>query len=168
MRSYEFHQNLLYHLRSKNVIWYYSALQQGNSYQSLIDAKSEVNIHVKRKTGITMDVADPTGRGGNANKGDICQRLMTNQRHVLVELVPERFQAAFQELLCRIWIVVKVYTSINKVKRNLFKEFDLEAYNLIPSKFNNVDLKWIFIMPTVHSILAYGWELISFNSDNGL
>ena len=64
--------------------------------------------------------------------------------------------------------MVKVYTSINKVKTNLFKEFCLETYNLILSKFNNVDLKWISIMPTVHSILAYGWELISFNSDNGL
>ena len=57
---------------------------------------------------------------------------------------------------------------MNKVKTNLFKEFCLETYNLILSKFNNVDLKWISITPTVHSLLAHGWELISFNDDKGL
>ena len=58
--------------------------------------------------------------------------------------------------------------SIYKEKTNLFKEFCLETYNLILSKFNNVDLKWISIMPTVHSLLAHGWELISLNNDKGL
>ena len=168
MRSYDFCQNLLYHLRSETFLWTDSALQLGNSYQSLIDAKNEVKTYSKRETGITMDAADPTGKGGNTNKGDICQRLMTNYRHVLVELVPERFQTDFEELLCRIWIVVKVYTSMDKVRINLFKEFCLETYNLILSKFNNVDLKWISITPTVHSLLAHGWELISFNDDKGL
>ena len=57
---------------------------------------------------------------------------------------------------------------MNKVKTNLFKEFCSETYNLILSKFNNVDLKWISIMPTVHSLLAHGWELISFNDNKGL
>ena len=57
---------------------------------------------------------------------------------------------------------------MDKVRINLFKEFCLETYNLILSKFNNVDLKWISITPTVHSLLAHGWELISFNDDKGL
>ena len=168
MRSYDFCQNLLYHLRSETFKWTDSALLLGNSYQSLIDAKKEVKKLVKRDTDISMDAADPTGKGGNTNKGDICQRLMTDHRHVLVKLVPERFQADFRELLCRIWIVVKVYTSMDKVNTRIFKEFCLETYNLILSKFNNVDLKWISITPTLHSLLAHGWELISFNDDKGL
>ena len=90
MRSYDFFQNLFYHLWSETFIWTESALQLGNLYQSLIDAKNEVKIHVKRKTGIIMNAADPTGKGENTNKGDVCQCLMANH-HVLVELVNERF-----------------------------------------------------------------------------
>ena len=44
----------------------------------------------------------------------------------------------------------------------------MDTYNLILSKFNNVDLKWISITPTVYSLLAHGWELISFNDNKGL
>ena len=115
-----------------------------------------------------MDSADSTGKGGNTNKGDVCQRLLTDYRHVIVELVPEIFQNDFQELLCRMWIVVKVYTSTGTVNVHLFKEFCLETYYLILHKFNNAELKWISVTPTVHSLLAHGWELIYFNGNKGL
>ena len=39
-----------------------------------------------------MDAADPTGHGGNTNKGDVYERLLTKHREVIVETVPERFR----------------------------------------------------------------------------
>ena len=141
MRVWEFCQLMLYHLCSGTFIWTESAKKLGDDlHQSFTNAKQEVKACVKMKTGITMDAVDATGKGGNTNKGDVCQRLLTDFRHVIVELVPEEFQEDFQELLCRLWIAVKVYTSKDSVNTNLFKDFCLETYLIILTKFNNVDL----------------------------
>lgn len=168
MRSFDFCLNLLYHLRSETFQWTESILQLGRAHQFLTAAKGEVKELVKEKTGIVMDAADPTGMGGNTNKGDVCARLLTDHRQVLVEAVPTRFQDEFNELLCRLWIVVKVYTSKDKVHIKQFKAFSMETYKLILLNFNNEDSKWISISPTVHSLLAHGWELISLNDGKGL
>ena len=51
-----------------------------------------MKTHVKKKTGVTMDAADLTGKGGNTNKGDVRQRMMVNHRDVRVETIDSRFQ----------------------------------------------------------------------------
>ena len=58
--------------------------------------------------------------------------------------------------------------SNSKVNIDEFKMFCLDTYKLILSKFNNENLKWINISPTVHALLAHGWELISLNDGIGL
>ena len=137
-------------------------MQLGCAHQFLTAAKVEVKELVKEKTGIVMDAADPAGMGGNTNKGDVCARLLTDYRQVLVEAVPTRFQDEFKELLCRAWIVVKVYTSKDKVHIKQFKAFSMETYKLILLKFNNADSKWISISPTfIHSWLMDGSSSLS-------
>ena len=88
MRVFDFCHNLLYHLRSETFQWTELAEKLGSAHQSLIDAKCDIKELIKLKTGITMDAADPTGKGGNTNKGDNCSRLLTNYRHVLINLAP--------------------------------------------------------------------------------
>ena len=61
-----------------------------------------------------MGAADPTGKGGNTNKGDVCERLLTTHQSVLVATVPQIFQADFALLLARLWICVQVYTPKEK------------------------------------------------------
>ena len=46
------------------------------SYRLLVKAKDEAKCIVRERTGIVMDAADPTGKGGSTNKGDVCQRLL--------------------------------------------------------------------------------------------
>lgn len=164
MRVFDFCQKLLYHLRSETFQWTDSAIKLGSAYQSHMDAKCDIKEIVKLKSGITMDAADPTGKGGNTNKGDNCSRLLTDYSHVLIELVPLEYREDFKELLCRMWVTVKVYTSKESVDVVQFKAFCLETYNLILSKFNNAASKWISIPPTVHSL----WELIQLNDNKGL
>ena len=156
MRVFEFCLTLLYHLRSRTFQWTESELKLGDSNQAFEDAKKEIKARVSLDTGIIMDAADPTGKGGNTNKGDNCSRLLTNYRHILVDLAPVEFRDDFREFLCRIWVAVKIYTSKEKIDTDGFKDFCLETYNLILTKFNNVDTKWISISPTLHSLLAHG------------
>ena len=104
MRSFDFLKILMYHLRSETFIWTDSSLKLGRSAQFLTKAKDEVREEILLRTGLPLDAADPTGMGGNSNKGDLCKRLMTDHRELLVSLVPERFREDFRELICRIWI----------------------------------------------------------------
>ena len=84
-----------------------------------------------------------------------------------MSLVPQRFQEDFRELLCRIWVAVKVYTSTSKVNSTQFRNFCLDTYALVFNKFNN-EPKWISVSPTVHSLLAHGWEVITNHDDTGM
>ena len=71
-------------------------------------------------------------------------------------------------MLCRLYVALKVYNSKECIDVQQFKNFCLETYNLILTKFENEETKWISISQTVHSLLAHGWELISFNDGKGL
>ena len=168
MRTFEFLIHLMYHLKSGVLKWTESSLQMGRAYQHYDVAKQQAKAYVKSQTGITMDAADPTGKGGSTNKGDVCKRLMDDHREVLVNCVDVRYQDDFRELIARCWIVVKVYNSTQKVNVPEFKSFCLDTYNLILDCFDNQRTKWINISPTVHALLAHSWELIEGNDCNGL
>ena len=62
-----------------------------------------------------MDTTDSTGKGGNTDKGDVCKRLMTSERHHFCELVPERFRPAFNELVTRVWVCISIFTGKDEV-----------------------------------------------------
>ena len=90
--------------------------------------------------------------------------------NLMVSLAPQRFQEAYRTLLCRLWVIVKIYTSQRKVDIGQFKEFCLDTYNYILMNFNNNSAetkRWISISPTVHALLAHSWELIANNDGKG-
>ena len=70
--------------------------------------------------------------------------------------------------MCRLWIIVRLYTSKEQIKVEQFKSFCLPTYNLILNSFNNETSKWINISPTVHALLGHSWELIANNEGKGL
>ena len=74
MRTFDFLKLLLYHLRSQTFHWSSTPLQLGTSFKRIKAAKEEVKQEVHQKTGLPLDQADPTGQGGNANKGDLCKK----------------------------------------------------------------------------------------------
>ena len=116
-----------------------------------------------------MDTADSTGKGGNTDKGDVCKRLMTSERHHFCELVPQTFRVKFEELVTSLWVCIRVYTGKDEVLVKIYKDFCLDIYKLILTSFNNDKYKkWIQIRPTVYSLLAHSWEFIQENKGTAL
>ena len=105
--------------------------------------------------------------GGNANQGDLCKRLMTDYRELMVSFVPARFQDDLREVMCRLWVVIKVYTSKEEVNVRIYKQFCLDLYYLVLNSYDN-EIRWISISPTLHGLLAHSWELISNYESKGL
>ena len=118
-------------------------------------------------TGLPLDAADPTGQGGNSNKGDLCRRLLVDHRELMVSFAPPRFQKDYRLLLERVWNIIQVYNSKRRVDTTLFKQYCLETYHHILTSFNN-ETRWINISPTLHSLLGHSWELIEKNDGKGL
>ena len=92
---------------------------------------------------------------------------MTDYRELMVSFVPVRFQDDLREVICRLWVVIKVYTGKEEVNVRLYKQFCLDLYNLVLNSFENQS-RWISISPTLHSLIAHSWELISNNDGRGL
>ena len=93
---------------------------------------------------------------------------MSEFRSVLANMVPEEFKPDFHELVTRLCAILKVYSSSDQVHVAHFKLLCLDTYSLILSKFNNQQTHWISITPTVLSLLAHVWELISNHGGRGL
>ena len=49
-----------------------------------------------------------------------------------------------------------------------FKELCAGTYLLILNKFNNAEIRWINISPTLHMLLAHSWEIIEANNNYSL
>jgi hypothetical protein len=169
MRVFDWVKTLIYHLRSETYMWTESQLNLGRSYRFYVAAKDEIKSALAvPEINIPLDACDPTGMGGNANKGDLCKRLMTTYHELMVSFVPERFQDDLRKLICQLWVVIKVYTSKDLVNVDEFKQFCLKLYYHILNSFNNKESRWINISPTLHALLAHSWELISNNEGRGL
>ena len=105
LRCFSFLLKLIYHLRSETFVWSESEKKLRNSYTAYCDAKRKSQEEVLEHTGIQMDMPDTTGKGGTTNTGNICERLLTDYRHILVSLVPAKFQSDMIELLNRLWVI---------------------------------------------------------------
>ena len=70
-------------------------------------------------------------------------------------------------VLCCIRVAIKLYTGYAKINTDQFRKFCINTYTLIFSSFNN-STKWINISPTLHSLLAHGWEIVSNHDDRGM
>ena len=168
LRCFDFVKKLLYYLNAGIFQWTRSQIILGLSYRHLLNAEENIKHEIEQQTGLPLDAADPTGQGGNANKGDLCKRLLVDHRSLLVSFVPDRFKDQYRTLLCRLWTILRVYTSKRKVDVGEFKDFCLKTYDHILHSFDNAENKWINISPTMHALLAHSWELIANNDTRGL
>ena len=138
MRSFDFVKLLIYHLRSETFMWSESPLKLGESYSAYQTAKNDIKAALAvPEINISLDACDPTGMGGNANNGDLCKCLMTDYREHMVSFVPARFQDDLREVMCRLWVVIKVYTSKEEVNVRIYKQFCLDLYYLVLNSFDN-------------------------------
>ena len=169
LRTFDFCMKLINFLRAGIFKWSESKIALGQSYESLIKARSEVQKQIKMATGILVDAPDATGHGGSSTTGNVCRSLLENHRDVLCSLVPASFQAPMHEVLLRIWVILKIYSSNYEVCVDEFSAFCIDTYVMIISEFKNPTGKsWIHISPTLHALLAHSGELISANDGKGL
>ena len=54
-------------------VWYESQLVLGKSFDFLEKAEADIKEVVLARTAIPINAVDPTGKRGNANKGDTAQ-----------------------------------------------------------------------------------------------
>ena len=137
LRSFDFILKLVYYLRAGIHMWTESPLKLGPFFWHLVNAKEEVRKLAHSVTNIPIDVADPTGKGGNVNKGDTCRAYLTKHRNVLTSLVPDRYQLALNELICRMWVCIRVYPCSESVNVEEYRIFSLKTYKLILANFDN-------------------------------
>ena len=79
MRVFDWIKTLIYHLSSETFKWFESKIQQGASYSHYIQAQDTIKAALAvPEINIPLDACDPTGMGGNSNKDDLCQRLLTD------------------------------------------------------------------------------------------
>ena len=87
---------------------------------------------------------------------------------VLTSLVPGRFQQALHECISRAYAITKIYGSTHVIKVESYKEFCAETKKMILTAFNENEVSWIFLTPTVHALLEHSGELIETNNGRGL
>ena len=122
----------------------------------------------KKKTHITIEVPDSTGKGGTSTTGNSVHALMGSDanRKMLSSLVQEN-STDIEEMLLRLWVICKIYNGDDEVT-DLFKDFCTETSLFILTKFNGSKGPWIFLSPTVHGLLHHASELIESNDGFGL
>ena len=73
LRIFDFTTKLMGFLCAEIFVWYESQLVLGRSFAFLEKAKTDIKEVVLARTGIPINAADPTGKWGKANKGNIAQ-----------------------------------------------------------------------------------------------
>ena len=73
LRIFDFTTKLMGFLHAEIFVWSESQLVLGRSFAFLEKAKTDIKEVVLARTSIPINAADPTGKWGNANKGNIAQ-----------------------------------------------------------------------------------------------
>ena len=169
LRLFDWLLKLLYYLKCGQLNWTESQIKLSTGVKKHLEiAKDHVKLHIKENASIRVDVADSTGNNGNSNTGNVCHALLTKHRETLVASQDERHQEDVRELIQRLYIIYKVYSSTRNVDVPAFKKFCKDTYELILSRFDQDKKQWIDLSPTVHALIAHAWELIELNDSTGM
>ena len=123
---------------------------------------------VKKEIHIIIEVPDTTGKGGTSTTGNSVSTILGDDknRKLLSSLVPEQYREAMDDVLLRLWLIMKIYNSNDEVNE-YFDEFSKETCIMLLTSFNKDQQNWIYLSPTVHGLLHHIWELIQANGKFG-
>ena len=124
---------------------------------------------VKKEIHIIIEVPDTTGKGGTSTTGNSVSTILGDDknRKLLSSLVPEQYREAMDDVLLRLWLIMKIYNSNDEVNE-YFDEFSKETCIMLLTSFNKDQKNWIYLSPTVHGLLHHSWEVIQANGNFGL
>ena len=169
LRSWDFIVKLICLLSAEVNIFSTEPNVLKDKFNSYKRAKKELIDKVKEKVHIIIEVPDVAGKGGTATNGNtICKLLSKDEnRQLLASLVPPPYRDTMEDILLRMWLIMKIYNS-NEEVAEYFAEFCKETCLLILTSFNNNQQLWIYLNPTVHGLFHHTWELIHANINIGL
>ena len=169
LRTWDFIVKLICLLRAEVYIFSIEPNVLKEKYKDYKTAKKDLIDKVKEKVHIIIEVPDAAGKGGTSTNGNtVCKLLSKDEnRQLLASLVPQSYKNAMEDILLRMWLIMKTYNS-NEEVNEYFSEFCKETCILLLTSFNKNEQLWIYLTPTVHGLLNHTWELIQGNSNFGL
>ena len=139
-------------------------------YPFFLLSKQKLIDEVKEAFTMTIEVPDSTGKGGTSTTGNSVHTILGSckGRRLLAGLVPDHMRDDMYEFLCRIYVLAKIYNSVEYITP-YYNEFCKDTTEILLTKFRSTDKKlWIFLTPTVHGLLHHTYELIEANNGQGL
>ena len=88
-------------------------------------------------------------------------------RKLLSSLVPDHYRETMDDIVLRLWLIMKIYNSNDEVDE-YFDDFCKEMCILLLTSFKKDQQNWIYLSPTVHGLLHHSWELIQSIGNFGL
>jgi len=170
LRFFDFLLKIIYRLECSVFVWSEEQGVLGRCYQFLQAAKKKVRAAVKEGTGVAMDIPDSTGKGGTSTSGNVVHTLLSKQSNidVLVSLVDEKYHSNLKECISRCYTITKLYNSDMLIDVEAYRQFCKDTKRKLLTDFNGNKTEWIYLTPTVHSILEHGADLIEANDGRGL
>ena len=147
LRTWDFIFKLLCFLKAETYIFSPEENVLKDKYDDYKKSKKYIINKIQNDTHITIEVPDPTGKGGTTTNGNTVSNILGNyqNRKVLSNFVPEHYRDAMVHVILRLWIIMKIYNSNDEVN-DYFDEFCRDTCMLILTSFNK-DQPWIYIYP---------------------
>ena len=114
---------------------------------------------------MTIDTADATGHSGNSIKGPIAKSFFSKKcRDLLPELLKKPNLGIAKTLHLNLEVILRLISSKeHKIDIEKFKELCTNTYLHVL-----LNLKWVYLTPTAHKVLAHAPELMEKNMCRGL
>ena len=124
LRTWDFIFKLLCFLKAETYIFSPELNVLKEKYDDYKRSKKYIIDKVQNDTHITIEVPDPTGKGGTSTNGNTVSNILgiDKNRKVLSYLVPEHYRDAMDDVILRLWMIMKIYNSNDEVN-DYFDEF---------------------------------------------
>ena len=174
LRTTDFAKKLVIHEKAGIIHWSESVEYADSGFVK--DALSDIQLHMKRETGLKIDYADTGGHGGTTTTGNTARKLMYDEKcsSEFLSLVPEHRRENLKKLWRYLAIILRVISCNTKVKNlDKFESLCRETYKFIldnwpPVKIGKKVVPQVVISPSVHKLLAHSGELMRLNDSFGL
>ena len=163
LRSFDHYMKIAVHLRAEVFEWTES--DKSRYHQFLVAAKKEIQKKLEDVLGEKWDFPDKTGKGGTSTTGNTARNILHHGgRNIVIEMLPDRFQGVMTQIRQFLSVVLRLFSSSQKIDVKEYKKLCTSLYLLYLQSFptqskkrqpRSVDLIWISVPPTLHKLLAH-------------
>lgn len=88
--------------------------------------------------------------------------------YVQASYAPERYRNELKDCIARSYAITRLYNSVENIDVPAYRRFCRETKVKFLTAFNGNGQEWIYLTPTVHSVLDHAADLIEANGCEGL